>query len=117
VLKIETLKKRQDFLRVAARGHKFVTPAFVIQAAPNPDKTSEIVRVGYTASRKVGSAVSRNRAKRRLRALVKEVLPSHAQKGQDYVLVARGYILNRDFQRMIDEMHKALNHHKEMVNV
>ena len=78
---VEPLKLRAQFLRVAAARRKFVMPGLLLQArAREADCTS--VRVGYTASRKVGNAVFRNRAKRRLRAAVGEVMPLHAVDGQ-----------------------------------
>lgn len=108
MLKVETLKKRQDFLRIAARGHKYVTPAFVVQSMPAPDPADDMIRVGFTVSRKIGNAVKRNRAKRRLRALVRDIFPKYAHKGYDYVLIARGYSLTRTFEKMHDELIKVL---------
>lgn len=116
VLKIETLTKRQDFIRIAARGHRYVTPAFIVQVAQNPFSPTDIIRVGYTASRKIGSAVYRNRAKRRLRALAQEICQEHGLPGYDYVFVARGYILNRGYEKMKNEMQQALLNYKELVN-
>jgi len=85
-----TLKTRADFLRVAGRRQRVARPGFVLQAAPAPqDIADKAVRVGFTASRKVGNAVIRNRAKRRLRAAAAEVLRSAARPGTDYVLIAR----------------------------
>lgn len=114
--KIETLKKRKDFLRLSARGHKFVTPAFVVQVAPNTDENDQEIRVGYTASRKVGSAVDRNRAKRRLRSLVKDIFPSYTVKGYDYVLIARYYVLSRSYERMCSELKQVLESYKGNMN-
>ncbi len=67
-----------------------MTPGFIIQfcATPETEKKS-IIRFGLTASTKVGNAVKRNRAKRRLRALANELLPLHAMPNHDYVLIAR----------------------------
>jgi len=65
-------------------------------------------RYGITASRKVGGAVERNRAKRRIRALTREVLPLHGQPGMDYVLIARVEVLKRDFALMAQEFSQAL---------
>ncbi|WP_085526758.1 ribonuclease P protein component [Maritimibacter sp. HL-12] len=83
---LETLKNRTDFL-ACAKARKAPMPAFLLQARKR-DETAAI-RVGFTASKKVGNAVTRNRAKRRLRALAREVLPVFAEPGWDYVLVAR----------------------------
>jgi ribonuclease P protein component len=78
---------RTDYLR-AAQGLRQGTPAFLLQARARDD-ADPAVRVGLTCSRKVGNAVARNRAKRRLRALVRAVLPAFATPGWDYVLVGR----------------------------
>jgi ribonuclease P protein component len=84
-LSITTLKNRPDFLRLN-RGHKFITPSFILRALPSeqPD-----VRVGYTVTTKCGNAVVRNRIKRRLRALVRELFPAQARAATDYVIIAR----------------------------
>src|SRR5712691_1853929 len=85
------LQTRADFLRVAAGSRRAVRPGLVLQAAPYPPGKGGAlaVRVGFTASRKVGNAVIRNRAKRRLRAAASEVLGHDGRQGTDYVLIAR----------------------------
>src|SRR4051812_12552585 len=84
------LKTRADFLRVAASGRRAVRPGLMLQAASCPSGTdSAAVRVGFTASRKVGNAVVRNRAKRRLRAAADELVARDGRLGTDYVLIAR----------------------------
>ena len=84
------LKRRADFLRVAAGRRKAVTPSLVLQAAAAaPDSEGCGVRVGFTASRKVGNAVMRNRARRRLKAVAAELVAKHARAGLDLVLIAR----------------------------
>ncbi|MDO5529382.1 MAG: ribonuclease P protein component [Paracoccus sp. (in: a-proteobacteria)] len=84
---IETLLKRADFLR-AAKALRQGMPGFLLQARPRGDG-AETVRVGFTCSKKLGNAVVRNRAKRRLRAIARAVLPGAAKSGWDYVLVGR----------------------------
>jgi ribonuclease P protein component len=66
------------------------------------------VRIGFTASRKVGGAVQRNRAKRRLRAAAAATLPLLAREGHDYVLIARTATLSRRFAELIRDLSKAL---------
>ena len=104
-----TLKRRADFLRVAASRRRFVTPGFILQAAARPQDIADAApRVGYTASRKVGNAVTRNRAKRRLREIARLLLPHLAQPGIDYVLIARQDTTERDFSLLQDDLRLAL---------
>lgn len=86
-------------------------PAFILQIAENPDPSDDFIRVGYTASRKVGGAVERNRAKRRLRELVREIFPSQAHTTYDYVLIARRTCIDRDFEKLRNEMKSVLMRH------
>ncbi len=103
------LPERSDFLRVAAQGIRQGTPAFLIQgAAQTPDSTKrKRLRVGFTASRKIGNSVVRNRAKRRLRAAVDLALSAMTDQTVDLVLVARHSAVSRDFATMRTELSKA----------
>jgi len=108
--RIETLTKRADFLR-AAKARRQATPGFLLQARQRrPDETAEAaIRVGYTCSKKLGNAVARNRAKRRLREIARLELPEHAHAGWDYVLVGRpGATATQDFARMRADLARAL---------
>ena len=79
-----------------------------MQARDRKDESSG-VRVGFTASKKIGNAVARNRAKRRLRAIARDVLPKMARPGWDYVLVAKpGVTTLRDFALLLADLHGAL---------
>ena len=101
------LPERTDFLRVAAQGIRQGTPAFLLQAAfRSPDMPGSL-RVGFTASRKIGNAVARNRAKRRLRAAADSALAAMMNQTIDLVLVARHSAATRDFAAMTSEMRNA----------
>jgi ribonuclease P protein component len=90
-------------------------PGFVLQAAPVPaDLTSTSIRVGFTVSRKVGNAVVRNRVRRRLREIARQVIPGLARPDLDYVLVGRQGALERDFAVMRQELVEALKRLKAL---
>ena len=101
------IKKRADFLR-AARGHRVPAGSFLLQACNRRDE-DEALRVGYTCSKKVGNAVARNRAKRRLREAARLVLPQNGVPGWDYVLIGRAnQTASRDFQDLLADLRRAL---------
>lgn len=104
-LPIERLKKRADFLRL--RQGEFARPkGFYLQAMPN---ARSITRVGFTASKKIGNAVTRNRAKRRLRALAHDVLGLYGRAGWDYVFIAKNEItVEREYENLLKDAHWAL---------
>ncbi|HLH97353.1 MAG TPA: ribonuclease P protein component [Xanthobacteraceae bacterium] len=106
---MERLLRRADFLK-ATGGRKVSTPAFVLQAVRRADH--DAVRVGFTVSRKVGTAVERNRVRRRLREVVKRTEGRHSggrlSAGHDYVLIGRRAALQLPFDRMIEEFETAL---------
>ena len=82
---LETLSKRVDFV-AASKAEKFIGKSIIVQARPN---SLETIRVGYTASKKVGNSVMRNRAKRRMRAAAAETVPQYGTSSTDYVLIGR----------------------------
>ena len=82
---LETLSKRVDFI-AASKAEKFIGKSIIVQARPN---SVETIRVGYTASKKVGNAVMRNRAKRRMRAAAAETVAQYGTSSTDYVLIGR----------------------------
>ncbi|HQU68988.1 MAG TPA: ribonuclease P protein component [Albidovulum sp.] len=105
-----TLTKRADFLR-AAQARRQGTPGFLLQARERRagETDPQVIRVGYTCSKKLGNAVARNRAKRRLRAIARAVLPGHGRPGWDYVLVGRPQATaTHDFAAMTADLARAL---------
>lgn len=96
--KILTFKKRKDFLRVA-KGAYIATHNMVLQATPSLSETDNIM-VGYTATKKIGNAVIRNKSKRRLRAVAAAVLRKYALAHIDYVFIARVSTAECDFQEL-----------------
>ena len=108
--RLTRLKTRGDFLRVAASRVRAARPGLVLQAAPQPRDRRDAFRVGYTASRRVGGAVQRNRAKRRLRAVAAAILPHCGKPGMDYVLIARDGTGIRPYAALLADLEGALRH-------
>ena len=106
------LKRRADFLRVAAARRKWAAPGLILQVAAQPEPFSEEIRVGFTASRKVGNAVKRNRARRRLKALVREMIANGANPGLDLVLIARTATVDRPFDALREDLQQSLQRTK-----
>jgi ribonuclease P protein component len=107
VVRPERLRHRADFLR-AAQARRQSTPGFLLQARDRADG-SAAVRVGFTCSKKIGNAVVRNRARRRLREAARLTLPGLARPGWDYVLVGRpATTLTHGFAALRDDLARAL---------
>ncbi len=104
---MDRLTKRADFLR-AARGIRRVEGAITLETCKTLQALPGRVRVGFTATKKIGNAVVRNRAKRRLRAAAAELLPLLGREGHDYVLVARASLGDRPFPALLSDITTAL---------
>ncbi len=105
---LSTLRKRPDFLR-AARARRQATAGMMVQARQRRPGEASGVRVGFTCSKKVGNAVARNRAKRRLREVARLVLPTHGHDGWDYVLIGRANATaSRPFAELVGDLTYAL---------
>ena len=107
--KLATLTKRQEFLRVA-KGRRQHTTAFLLQGRPRDHAGYDgVARVGFTCSRKVGNAVARNRARRRLREAARRVMPHSGAAGWDYVLVGRREATAQiEFTTLVSDLESAL---------
>ncbi len=109
----ERLLKRPDFLRVA-KGMRFHAPAFSLQAICAAEAGAEAVaqaaepRFGITVTRKAGGSVERNRMRRRLREALRRAAPLEARRGHDYVIVARREALAAGFDRLVDDLARAM---------
>ncbi|MGC1487141.1 MAG: ribonuclease P protein component [Albidovulum sp.] len=109
-VRLEVLTKRADFLR-AAQAKRQGTGSFLLQARlrRTDEADPDVIRIGYTCSKKLGNAVARNRAKRRLREVARAVLPQNGRPGWDYVLVGRPQATaTREFTQMLADLEKAL---------
>jgi len=100
------MRHRAEFLAVAATGKKWVANGLILQLGPQ--KAEPQLRYGLTATTKIGNAVIRNRARRRLRALAFDFLTVHASPQHDYVLIARATTATRDHAELKKDMVTAL---------
>tara|TARA_B100000767_G_scaffold263589_1_gene277534 strand:+ start:107 stop:496 length:390 start_codon:yes stop_codon:yes gene_type:complete len=106
LLLVNRITQRKDFLRLA-NAQRVHSTSFVLQSRNRKDNAP--MRVGFTCSKKVGNAVARNRAKRRLREIARLILPISGQPGHDYVLIGRANVTaTTDFAAMQTELAQSL---------
>jgi ribonuclease P protein component len=98
------LRQRRDFL-AANQGVRIVTPAFILLVRPNGTARA---RFGFTVSRRIGNAVARNRARRRLREMARLAIGTHAIPGADHVFIARPQPAERPFAVLMEDARTAL---------
>jgi ribonuclease P protein component len=103
---MDRLRQRADFLAVA-NGARMNSPGFLVQRRPRDDDGP--TRVGFTVTKKNGTATERNRIRRRLRELVKRVDDLSMRPHSDYVLVGRRAALHRGFAAMLEDLRSALH--------
>jgi ribonuclease P protein component len=103
---MDRLRQRADFLAVA-NGARVGSAAFVVQSRHRDD--GDPIRVGFTVTKKNGTATERNRTRRRLRELVRRLDVISMRPHSDYVLVGRRAALNRDFATMLNDLRSALH--------
>ncbi len=102
---MEIIRQRRDFL-AANKGRRVVTPGFILLVQQN--EPGGATRAGFTVTKKIGNAVVRNRMKRRLRALARDLLPKAGIDGADHILIGREAGIERDFATLHAELEKAL---------
>jgi ribonuclease P protein component len=103
----ERLRRRAQYVRVTRTRRSSAAPGLVLQVSRRQAAAGE-ARIGITVTRKVGNAVRRNRARRRLRAVAEQVMPQHAERGHDYVMVARQGTADRPFEDLMKDLETAL---------
>jgi ribonuclease P protein component len=103
------IRKRDDFLRAQKAKNSIATAGLVLQAVPSKIASEAELRLGFTATTKVGNAVRRNRIKRRLRAVAREVMCQCALPGQDYVIIGRFRAFDREFEGLVKDLKYALH--------
>jgi ribonuclease P protein component len=108
LMRLVTLKRRREFFRVRG-GSRWTTPGFVLEARTRGDsgEAHSTARFGFTVTRQTGKATVRNRIRRRLKALVREVAAEHARTGFDYVVFARPAAVDRAFTDLRSDLIKA----------
>ena len=114
MLKILKITKTDEYKAISKDNEKFYSKTLILLRKNTPEEylfnqkngnnASEFCRVGYTASKKVGSAVVRNKAKRRLKEAARKIMPEMAESGYDYVIIAKAAIKEADFDKILSDL-------------
>jgi ribonuclease P protein component len=111
-MKLQTLKKRKDFVLSNKFAEKIFSKNFIIQKYTNSDDKNASLKFGFTATKKIGNAVSRNRAKRRMRSLIGKFIKEEVtcfDNKSSYVLVAKSSLNKALFINLYSEMQQCLS--------
>ncbi len=111
-MKLVTLKKRRDFILSNMHGQKMHNKNFILQKYCNPNISDKELMFGFTATKRIGNAVKRNRAKRRMRALISSLLKEDNilfKEKYSYVLIAKQSILKAPFFEMHNKLKQCLS--------
>lgn len=103
------IRKRKDFLKAQKANNSVAASGLVLQVSSNAENTEGTLRVGFTATSKIGNAVKRNRIKRRLRAVARDVMAKNASPGNDYVIIGRFRTIDRAYESLIKDLKYALH--------
>ena len=115
---IQSIKKRTDFIKLSKEGLSSPQEGLVLQVKSNKEDTKhQLIRFGVTATKKIGNAVIRNKCKRKLRVLAKDVLLKYAKENSDYVLIARNTTYNRNISLLKADLLEALKETQYVKNL
>ena len=111
-MKLVTLRKRRDFVLSNKHGQKAHNKNFILQEHCNPNISDPRLMFGFTATKRIGNAVKRNRAKRRMRALISSLLKEDKilfKEKYSYILIAKQSILKASFYEMHSQLKECLS--------
>ncbi len=113
-MKLLSIKNSADFKKISKDGNKFIAKSLILLCDNSPQKYSyncelslnakEFCRIGFTASKKIGNAVARNKAKRKLREAARNIMLKFGKSNKDYIIIARKEILTADFSKILSDL-------------